>query len=148
MDLQQLLDYDEWANHRVFNAIKKVNDSAFEAEIKKLFAHLLSAQLVWMNRINNRPLPDEIWPDLSISEMKGLLNKQPKKLKSLVSRKEELIRYKNTKGDEFQNSVEEILVHLTIHGQHHRAQIASHLRKAGANPPGTDFIFFLRTLDN
>ncbi|WP_395084871.1 DinB family protein [Gracilimonas sp.] len=31
--------------------------------------------------------------------------------------------------------MEEILVHLTIHGQHHRAQIAMLLRQAGQTRP-------------
>ncbi|MEX2478247.1 MAG: DinB family protein [Gracilimonas sp.] len=148
MDLQRLLDYDKWANTRVFKTIKTVADPEVQKDINKLFAHLLTAQIIWVNRINDQPLPNEIWPDLSISEIKSLLQKNPEKLKKLVSRKNEIFHYKNSKGEEFKNSVEEILVHLTIHGQHHRAQIANLLRKAGITPPGTDFIFFLRTLDN
>ena len=109
---------------------------------------MLATQIVWMSRITGNSSELAIWPDLSIHETETLMNENPKKLKNLISRKDTLITYKNSRGEEFQNSVEEILMHLTIHGQHHRAQIAKLLRKAGTIPPGTDFIFFLRTLHN
>ncbi|MFB3133724.1 MAG: DinB family protein [Rhodothermales bacterium] len=38
----------------------------------------------------------------------------------------------------------EILLHVIIHGQHHRAQIATCLRQHGHTPPPTDCIIFTR----
>lgn len=148
MDITTLIDYDEWANRKVFNAIKGIETESYEAELCKQFAHLLATQIVWMSRITGNSSKLAIWPDLSIHEIETLMNENPRKLKSLILRKDALITYKNSRGKEFQNSVGEILMHLTIHGQHHRAQIAKLLRKAGTTPPGTDFIFFLRTLHN
>lgn len=148
MNLRQLLEYDQWANQRIFQAIRTIDQPEIDPEIIRLFSHLLTAQVVWLNRIQQKPLPPEIWPVLSFEKIEEHLEENPTRLRSLIPQKEEVIHYKNSKGDEFKNSVEEILVHLTIHGQHHRAQIASLLRKAGITPPGTDFIFFLRTLDN
>jgi uncharacterized damage-inducible protein DinB len=148
MDLKKLLDYDSWANSSVFRSLNQLPESEERSEILRLFAHLLTAQLIWVNRIKKEPLPSDIWPSLSIQEIEKLLHHNPYKLNGLISKKDEIINYKNSKGEAFTNSVEEILVHLTIHGQHHRAQIASLLRKAGQTPPATDFIFFLRTLDN
>lgn len=143
-----LLNYDSWANSTVSRSISQLPESKERSEILSLFAHLLTAQLVWVNRINKESLPSEIWPSLSIPEIEKLLQDNPPKIRELISKKGEVIHYKNSKGESFTNSVEEILVHLTIHGQHHRAQIATLLRQAGQTPPATDFIFFLRTLDN
>lgn len=148
MELQKLLAYDKWANEKIFPIFKKVEDPSIRKETDKLFAHLLTAQVVWVNRIQKQPLPEHIWPDLSLSEMASLIEDNQLKLQKLISEKDEIISYKNSKGEEFENSVEEILLHLTIHGQHHRAQIAKLLRQSGLKPPATDLIFFLRTLDN
>ncbi|MDR9416231.1 MAG: DinB family protein [Gracilimonas sp.] len=148
MDIQKLVNYDDWANQRIFSAMKKVGKSSKKDKCKKLFAHLLTAQKVWVHRIKKLPLPEKIWPDLSISEMKTLLIENPAKLHDLIAAKEEIIDYKNSKGEVFTNTVEEILLHIIIHGQHHRAQIAKLIREAGVDPPATDFIFFLRSLDN
>lgn len=143
-----LLNYDSWANSKVFRSINKLPESKERSDILALFAHLLTAQLVWVNRIKNESLPSEIWPSLSIPEIEKLLQDNSPKIRELIPKKDEVIHYKNSKGKSFRNTVEEILIHLTIHGQHHRAQIATLLRQAGQSPPATDFIFFLRTLDN
>ena len=143
--MNQLIEYDHWANQRIFDAMRKVKDSAEEsAEMYRLFAHILGAQDVWISRINGEKPTLAIWPKLSMEEMEERLLHHPKKLDTLIPRAEETIRYQNQKGDSFTNTVEEILLQLIIHGQHHRAQIALLMRQVGVTPPGTDFIFFLR----
>lgn len=148
MDFFQLIDYDEWANQNILPAIREAELTEQQSEVMQLFAHLLAAQKIWMSRITGITPEIDIWPDLSLSEMETLVNENPKNLKALVSNNEEVISYQNSKGKVFKNTVQEIIMHLVIHGQHHRAQIAKLLRQSGATPPGTDFIFFLRTLDN
>ncbi|HBQ60940.1 MAG TPA: hypothetical protein DD671_15305 [Balneolaceae bacterium] len=144
MDLKKLIAYDKWANERIFLALKKVDEPSIRKEAEKLFAHLLTAQAIWVNRIENNPPPNDLWPDLSLSEMELLIDQNKPKLQKLISQKDEITSYKNSKGEEYENSVEEVLLHLTIHGQHHRAQIAKLLRQSGVKPPATDLIFFLR----
>jgi len=148
MDLQKLVNYDKWANKKVFQVIRKIDDSSLSKEIESLFAHLLTTQLVWVNRINKETLPEQIWPQLTLSDITLLVDENPDRLWNLIVRKDETVQYKNSKGDLFKNTVEDILLHLIIHGQHHRAQISTLLRKKGVEPPVTDFIFFLRTLEN
>jgi uncharacterized damage-inducible protein DinB len=148
MNLLKLIDYDEWANHQIFEAIQEVEGHVHKKEIWKLFSHLLAAQNVWINRVQEKPNKVEIWPNLSIDEVGDLLKENPIKLRGLIPEKDKVIHYENSKGRSFQNKVEEIVMHIVIHGQHHRAQISKLLRQAGISPPGTDFIFFLRTLDN
>ena len=53
--------------------------------------------------------------------------------------------YRNTRGEEFENAVEEILTQVFLHSAYHRGQIASTLRDAGHEPALTDFIHALRT---
>tara|TARA_R110002049_G_scaffold45966_1_gene133765 strand:+ start:595 stop:1035 length:441 start_codon:yes stop_codon:yes gene_type:complete len=146
MDLNVLLNYDSWANSKIFRSLGQLPESKERSQISILFAHILTAQLMWVNRIKKEPLPADTWPSLSIQEIETHLQHNLRKLKELISKKDEVIHYKNSKGEIFTNSVEEILVHLTIHGQHHRAQIATLLRQAGQTPPATDFIFFIRTI--
>lgn len=148
MDLEKLLRYDAWANERIFVVFSNLDPSEEKENIQQLFAHLLTAQRVWVNRIKGILVPSEIWPKLTIDELKTHLKENPSLLLTLIPDKDLTIEYQNSKGDTFQNSVEDIFTHLIIHGQHHRAQIASLLRTSGVIPPSTDFIFFLRTLEN
>jgi len=47
-------------------------------------------------------------------------------------------------GEPFESTLGDILTHLPIHGQHHRGQIAAHLRASGSVPPVIDFIHAAR----
>ena len=54
------------------------------------------------------------------------------------------IHYQNSKGADYYNSAWEIINHLIIHGQHHRAQISLFLRNCDINPPAIDYIHYAR----
>lgn len=148
MDFEKLFAYDYWANQKVFEAFQDLEKSKVREEIERLFSHILAAQVVWISRVMGKKTAMEIWPELSVQEMKALIDENNEKLIALISMKEEGITYHNSKGEAFENKVGDILTHLIIHGQHHRAQIAKLIRQAGKTPPGTDFIFFMRTVHN
>lgn len=139
-----LLSYDEWANQQIFELISENENATTQAEAMKLFSHILAAQLVWLSRINQKKPVVEIWPEWGLEECKNRMEHNPIELRKLLDRGDEFIEYKNSKGETFTNKVEEIMNHLIIHGQHHRAQISMIFSKAGIKPPATDFIFFLR----
>lgn len=148
MNLEKFIFYDYWANQKIFLALQSLEKGEIRAQIEALFSHIVAAQVIWMSRMMGKKSKMKIWPELSGSEIQKLISENPGKLKMLIYRKDETISYKNSKGVSHQTKVEDILMHLVIHGQHHRAQIATLLRQAGEIPPATDFIFFLRTLDN
>jgi uncharacterized damage-inducible protein DinB len=54
------------------------------------------------------------------------------------------ITYKNSKGQEFTNTLRDILLHVANHTTHHRGQIISDFRQVGIEPLVTDYIFFRR----
>jgi uncharacterized damage-inducible protein DinB len=142
------IEYDFWANKRMHEALHQVKTVAEYPRIKSLFAHILGAQKVWIARIQGEISSHKIWPDVRESQVEGLLIENHQKLVQLAPRASEIITYTNSKGTAFSNSVQDILTHLIIHGQHHRAQIALLIRQAGQTPPGTDYIFFLRSFNN
>lgn len=57
---------------------------------------------------------------------------------------DDLIFYKNSKGNQFNNSIQQILFHVVNHFTHHRGQIISDLRQNGIDPIITDYIFYKR----
>ncbi|PYO45862.1 MAG: hypothetical protein DMD72_14120, partial [Gemmatimonadetes bacterium] len=54
------------------------------------------------------------------------------------------ITYRNSAGDQFTSTLEDILTHVMMHGSYHRGQVASLIRAAGDTPSPTDYIFFAR----
>ena len=53
--------------------------------------------------------------------------------------------YTNTKGQEFENRLSDVALHVAFHGVYHRGQIAVLVRQQGGEPAYTDFIQAVRT---
>ena len=58
--------------------------------------------------------------------------------------RQQRVRYRNSAGNDFDNSVGEILTHVAMHGHYHRGQIARTMRAAGREPVYTDYIGYVR----
>jgi uncharacterized damage-inducible protein DinB len=54
------------------------------------------------------------------------------------------ISYKNSQGEAWTSTIEDVLAHVILHSAYHRGQIASHMRSIGQTPAYTDFIHGVR----
>lgn len=144
----RLFSYDNWANEQVLLSLQ--DHLGFERSDKAVayFAHIAGSQQMWFKRIKEESIDDvEIWPDYGLADalqnMKTL-NQQWKQLVNATDNFDKIVSYTNSKGTPYETPLSDILFHIIIHGQHHRAQIAKLLRNAKIDPPATDFIFFSR----
>jgi uncharacterized damage-inducible protein DinB len=90
-----------------------------------------------------------VWPDLSLEQCAALVQANHRTLAAYVGALTPAdlsrgVRYTNSAGREFTSSVEDILLHVGLHGAYHRGQIAWALRKGGSVPMATDYIAFVR----
>jgi uncharacterized damage-inducible protein DinB len=146
-DIQRFFAYDDWANREVLSSLQ-----AFEVAPPrpvKLLAHILSAEKLWYERLQLTKQTYPVWPDFSLEHCKLELEELQKLWKTyLQSLKEDgltrLLSYKNTKGESFSSSKQDILMHVIMHSAYHRGQIAADVRAAGSVPPYTDFIHAAR----
>lgn len=144
--IQQKIDYDLWANQLIMRAIKKIKDPDILAESTRLFAHLFKAQVIWFNRVHGIEEKVDVWGDYTINECVSLMNDSHAMLEGISEKIGEDIEYFDTKGNPYKNRGADIFDHVIIHGQHHRAQILTLLRKTGIAPPPTDYIYYLRSI--
>ncbi|MCM2272037.1 MAG: DinB family protein [candidate division Zixibacteria bacterium] len=145
--LMDLLQFNNWANKRIFTALPGVADH--DPQTVVLLSHVVIAELLWLDRVNGivRPLP--LWEPLPFPELLRLIDQSTHDWLSYVgdcdaTRLERRVAYVNTKGVSYQNSVREIATHLVNHGSHHRGQIVQLIRRTGATPPLVDFIAYAR----
>lgn len=148
--LLRLFSYDNWANEQVLLSLQDNLDFEHSEQAVNYFAHIAGAQDLWYRRIEDRPLSNlEMWPDYNLSvalqKITTLYEKWQQLVKANRSDLDRIISYKNSKGNPFDTPLSDILHHVIIHGQHHRAQIAKLFRDANIAPPATDFIYFSRT---
>lgn len=146
MNWPSLFRYDAWANDLTLSSIRDQGDSGEEA--RKLYAHVLAAQLIWYSRLVQQPAAVEVWPAMAISDMEKINRELPEKWSSFLAkhdgRLDQSCRYRNTEGKEFETSATEILMHVALHSSYHRGQVARSLRRLDLVPAVTDFIAFTR----
>lgn len=134
--------YHFWATDRL---IECLSDDDAHNRARGYIAHALVADRVWMTRLKGEPLgPLVLFPDATLEKIMALRD-ESFDFYSNYSDAAELdatVEYTNTKGIAYQNTVEDILNHVLMHGMYHRGQAATALREAGSNPPATDFIVF------
>ena len=143
-----LIKYNDWANQRILITLEKmpeVND-----RLLLLYGHLISAQIVWLNRIKDLPTsPFPLWTDYNLSELRTMTEESTANWISYMDEHrmetfEEMIFYKNTADKNFESTIREIITHVVNHSTYHRGQIAMELRSMGIDPPLTDYIAYTR----
>jgi len=145
--LQRQFEYDAWANREVLAAVRSSRASA--ARSLQLLAHIVSAELLWLERLRQEPQSQPVWPEWSLEQCearsvevgelwrKYLEGLAPDDLAKTVS-------YKNSKGEPWTSTVEDVVTHVLLHSAYHRGQIASFMRANGDAPAYTDFIHAVR----
>lgn len=148
--LLRLFSYDMWANEQILLTLQKNLPFESSEQCVHYFAHISGAQEVWYHRIERKPIDElDVWPDydlaIALQKLKTLSANWRRLIDSNCSDLDRTISYTNSKGTPYDTMLSDILHHIIIHGQHHRAQIAQLLRNEKITPPGTDFIYFSRS---
>ncbi len=137
----------DWANDRVVQGLADAGH--FESGPIDLFAHILGAEDVWLSRIENVSPAPPVWPKLSLRECRDLTRKNVERFKALLDRLrpsdlKTRVSYVSSLGDRFDSTIEDILIHVAMHGSYHRGQVALMLRSGGDKPVTSDYIAFTR----
>ncbi len=145
IDLQRLLRYDVWANQETLQSLPR---QGAPARSLRWMGHIIAAELLWLSRMEGRPSPLPVWPDLSIADceerQKDLSRRLTANLAGWANPLSREVSYINSKGEAWTSRVEDILTHIVIHSAYHRGQIASDVRAAGLEPAYTDYIHAVR----
>ena len=132
--------YNHWADARLVDFLKTI---ARPPKVDAVLAHLAMAGETWLARLEDLVAPEELWPDLPFAEAAERLIEVDRRL--LVLRDEDAtVRYRNSSGEEFEDTVGEILAHLFNHATYHRGEIAGLLLSKNHEPPLTDRIVYRR----
>lgn len=145
--IEHLWSYNDWANKLVIKTMKS-QINTLPPKCLLLLSHIVNAQIIWLCRLNGQ-IPDlGVWDEHNLITCEKYHNLASAGLGEKIRKYKDYeihrIQYKNTKNDEFDNSIEDILLHTFNHGTYHRAQIAAEMRKNGLEPISTDYILFIR----
>jgi RimJ/RimL family protein N-acetyltransferase/uncharacterized damage-inducible protein DinB len=145
--LLRLQGHMAWSNQQALAAIANAADQ--RDMCLGLLGHILGAEHVWLSRIQGTTPAIAVWPTLSLEECRAraaehelafrilLLDASPADLQRTIS-------YHNSAGEAYVSTVEDILLHLFLHGTYHRGQIAQQQRRDGQVAGPSDYIAFAR----
>jgi uncharacterized damage-inducible protein DinB len=142
---KDLLEYTFTFNDKVIDSLILLKDTPEKSV--KLINHTVNAQEIWNARIENISIASGVWDIRNMEELKAANKVNYKKSLDIVDIKNfnDKIKYTNTKGQTFENTIGEMLFHLINHSTYHRGQIASDCKLNGIEPLVTDYIFYKRT---
>jgi len=139
-----LFEYHHYFNQALTDLLEE-NKAKLGDTIVPLFSHCLNAHHIWNTRImGGEPYGVHEIHSLEICKELDRSNFE-NSLKILAGHDlKVVVTYKNSKGEAYQNSVQEILFQVINHHTHHKAQIMTRLRHNGIEPLVTDYIFYKR----
>jgi uncharacterized damage-inducible protein DinB len=145
--LQRLIAHLGWADSLALEALRTA--TPLDARAFEIYRHVLGTEDVWLARLKGQTPSLAVWPELSLDECTASAKKNLEGLQAYLAglTPADLSRgvtYVNSAGSRFTSSVEDILLHVCLHGAYHRGQVSLALRTSGAEPAPTDYIAFAR----
>ncbi len=143
---KELFEYSNHYNQKLIDLLSSNSEKITDKSIS-LMNHIVNAHQIWNSRISGDE-PFDVWIIHSFHDLKNIDILNYTKTLHIIDTKEfsEVIKYTNSKGETFTNSVKDILFHVVNHSTYHRAQIATECKSAGIAPLVTDYIFLKREM--
>jgi len=151
--LKKAYEHLWWADELAGESLKTLElveePDSREYHALELFAHIVGAELIWLDRIEGVPQSVPVWPEMELSRCLDLQRSAKLRYADFLDglADEDLsraVRYTNSAGSAFTSYVEDILMHVALHGAYHRGQVALLVREGGGTPNPTDFIALTR----
>jgi uncharacterized damage-inducible protein DinB len=142
---KELFAYSHHCNQQLAEVFVKHPDTTSEKAIS-LFSHILNAHHIWNNRIDPQQAAYGVWQLQDAKDFKQIDQANYKHSLHILDTfdLDATINYNNSKGQSFQNSIQDVLFHSINHSTYHRGQIATDFKTTGLQPLVTDFIFYKR----
>lgn len=161
--MEKYAHYNVWANSMAMDflaalgieALLKEQASSFST-LEKTAYHIYDAEYVWIKRIKGEPWT---WPpsaNLKVNSFDEFCSAWKNISQELLAFTQSLsetdlqkfVSYKNSKGEPFNTTIADCLMHCFNHSTYHRGQIITMLRGAGyTKVTSTDYITFTRVAE-
>lgn len=146
--LRNMIGHMRWADTRAREALRDSPGALVERALE-LYGHVLGAEHVWLTRLRGEQPTVPVWPRLSVREAAALADDLHAGFEAYLAGMDPAtldreVTYTNSAGRQFTSRVEDILVHVALHGSYHRGQVAMLIRDGGGTPAATDYIAFVR----
>lgn len=157
-DVERLLEYTVWANHRAMRAAATLSTDDFKRDlgsshggVRGTLTHMMGAEWIWLERWKGvsptRMIDEGEFPDIVALRDRWTLIEEHRDhwFRSLKDKAlAETIPYRATQGGEFEAPLWQLIQHLANHSTYHRGQVITLLRLLGARTVATDLVLWDR----
>ena len=155
-DLQELYEYGDWANKRLFQVIARLSLDEFTrsvagsyGSIRNTVVHVMSAEWGWLERCGGtargpRLNPDDYPTVESVVTQWANVERYIREFVSVLADADldRPIEYAIGQSEKSVMPLGELMHHGAIHAVHHRGQVALLLRMLGQTPGNFDILFY------
>jgi uncharacterized damage-inducible protein DinB len=156
--IQQLFDYNAWANQRTVAGCESISNEKFLEQVggsfgsvRNTLAHIMDVEWLYHERWNGRSpsaFPKaENYGDLSqIKARWKTIDADVNYFVQALSADDisQEIEFRNIKGVVLTHPLWETMQHLVNHSTYHRGQVTTLLRQLGGTAQSSDMIYFFR----
>jgi len=148
---QSLFAHMAWADTAILKAVAAQDGAFDEEDLRKWLNHIVFVQRFFLSLLQQRPFEagSERQVPGGVDEMERRFQEAHVDGAAYTARLDEAelartIEFPVPAWKHFQPAVRDGLMHVIMHSEHHRAQVAIRLRALGATPPMTDYIIWVR----
>ena len=158
--LRSHLNYSAWASRLLVESAAQLSEDELIRDFKTsdksvlgTLVHVFAADRIWLDRLESRPKqPFVSDSDYSLNvlqnEWPALQDRWTNWIAGLTDAMVyDVLRYSDLRGNQWEQPIWQIVLHVVNHGSHHRGQVSGFLRAMGRTPPACDLIFYYRTLN-
>jgi uncharacterized damage-inducible protein DinB len=152
-ELERLLEYNIWANHRMLRVAVLLNVEDFQRElgashrsVRGTLVHVLSTEQTWFDRWRGATSPPidekELGTAIALRPRWVAMEEERRAwLRALpASAAAEPVRYTLPTGEAHEVPFWKLVQHMVNHSTYHRGQLVSLYRQLGARPLSTDML--------
>lgn len=142
---KELFEYTFHFNEMVIDSLIKINEDIPEKALQ-LINHTINAQEIWNVRIEEKLSTTDVWAIRPMNTLKEINKINYQNSLYIIDNFdfERKIKYTNSKGQAFENTIRDMLFHIINHSTYHRGQIATYCKLDNITPLVTDYIFYKR----
>jgi uncharacterized damage-inducible protein DinB len=156
-EIQLLYDYDKWADLKLLEVIAVLTKDQYKKDLGSSFGgihetlvHILSADIIWLNRWTGKKstlLKAEDLPTVEVvkKQWDAYHCEIGNFVRSLTEEKlNEPLPYTDFKGNSYSHPLFQQMQHKVNHSSYHRGQVVTMLRQMGEKVVSTDLINYIR----
>lgn len=150
------LDYSLWASQRLVDAASQLTAEELtrdfgtaDGSVLGTLVHIYAADRAWIGRIEGAPPDTFLEPvvDMHLSVLQSDWPAVQQRWHAIAADLDDntvqtVVSYADSKGNPYQNTIQQIVLHVVNHATHHRGQVSGFLRAMGHRPPPLDLMRF------